>query len=353
MSYTFRVVFDGVISYVPEKPFFVERRDKPRHWKAQEEEIRSVAVLLPDLRRPGTTQVPKPGKPVYLPRFRDPHFPILRFRLGDLRQETTRRVDLVCRDISSRDEDAMIFLRREQIRFDLESENTSRFTFANFVSPLDQEVPSSERDEMESLWWLPALDQLVDSEDKDAARICEKFLPSYRGPFPEGLIGRVECNGGRLRTFDFNRSAEGFPIGWRFASPGDARSTGRWNRAIGNSTALEFFDVRGDVQIEIKRLANEVISRKIVLGFSPGASRDILQIEISNREPDFLFEEEGLRRAVAPDMDFQAFYEKLSSVDPSRVASLPVPHPARKSFFGVYEKPCAGSWGLMPEEGEQ
>jgi hypothetical protein len=144
-----------------------------------------------------------------------------------------------------------------------------------------------------------------------------------------------------LRTDDFNRSVDSIPIPWRFASPADASGNGTWNRALANSIALEFFDVKDWVHIELRRLANEVVIEELVLAPAPGASRPVIEIYISNREPDFLFQEEGFGRLTLPDVDFQPFYE-LSSFR-GDISGLPIPHPAKSSFFGIREKPCAGS----------
>lgn len=195
---------------------------------------------------------------------------------------------------------------------------------------------------METLWWLPDLTRIVDDQFASARIVKPDVLPSYKGPFPEGLVARVECNGGRLRTFDFNRDVDGVPLAWRFAPPDDVISEGRWNRALSNSLALEFYDVRGPVRIELKRLANEVITDYLVLAPAPGASRPVLEISISNREPDLLFQEEGFGRSTIPDVDFQPFYEQLSLAK-DNWEKLPIPHPARFAFFGIREKPCAGT----------
>jgi len=359
VSYTFRVIFDGVCAYVPDRRFFIKdksTKDFRRRCDIADPNdplsgsVRSLAVLLPDLRRPGIPNIPK-GSTSNFPVFRDPHFPLLTFRLGDLREGTTRRVDLVCRDISRLDEEGNLFLRREQIRFYMDAENATTFSFADWV-PESQLQPAPRlgyRKEVESLWWLPDLARIVPAAYPEATRVDPKFLPSYRGPFPEGLIARVECQGGRLRTFDFNRNVDGLPIPWRFARPDDASSQGHWNRALSNSLALEFFDVRDEVRIELKRLANEVVVENLILAPAPGASRPIVEIHISNREPDLLFEEEGFTRSAFPDMDFQPFYEMLSEFDPREVFRLPIPHPARKMFFGIREKPCAGT--LMDGQG--
>lgn len=366
MSYTFRVVFEGVCGYVPDKPFFTPySHGSKKYWKRQEPgDIRSVAVLLPDLRRPG---VSKPeDSDLHLPKLLEPHFPLLKFHLDDLRAGTTRRVDLVCRDISQQDEAGLLFLRREQIRFHMKAENAKSFNYAGWTEhPEDKEnlldrydwfsdlpkwwgkIPDlTSREQLESLWWLPAIDRIAPTE-RDAQRARPDLLPSYRGPFPEDLIARVECLGGRLRTFDFNRGVNGLPIPWRFAPPEDSTSEGTWNQVLSNSLALEFFDVHGEVHIELKRLANEVVKEELVLGPAPGASRPVIEISISNREPDLLFQEEGFSRSTLPDMDFQPIYDKLSRAN--NVERLPVPHPARDMLFGIREKPCAGGYLLSGE----
>jgi len=417
VSYTFRVIFSGVLAYVPDKPFFEKIEHEKKCCRSDENEsdpkkktvcyhcpedegcyrrrddtiksydplsgpVRSLAVLVPDLRRPGRPNVPNPPNPpcghrhcrspLNFPRFREPHFPLLKFRLSDLRESTTRRVDLVCRDISRQDEEGLLFLRREQIRFKMEAENVTSFSYADWAPcppPLYKDLrdcckdlvrlPESwgkspdlrDRDQLESLWWLPDLNRIVLEEShKAAVRVRPDFLPSYRGPFPEGLIARVECTGGRLRTFDFNRGVDGLPFIWRFAPPDDAWSCGTWNRALANSLALEFYDVRDEVHIELKRLANEVVVEELVLAPAPGASRPVLEIEITNREPDLLFEGESFNRASLPDMDFQPFYELLSEAAQELLPCLPIPNPGTRSFFGAVEKPCAGG-GMQGQGG--
>jgi hypothetical protein len=419
VSYTFRVIFDGVLAYVPDKPLFEKcsgknenEKELPyqtcangecsavddqwrevRHvcepcegcWKRRDDTInpdepmsgpvRSLAVLMPDLRLPGTTKVPdssrnKGKRLLNFPRFRDPHFPLLKFKLGDLRRGTTRRVDLVGRDISQQDECGFLFLRREQIRFTMKAENANSFDFAGWAPcppPYYDMLPDyldylkgkgkklidlpdtwgiipdlRDREQLESLWWLPDLARIVKNDPEGLAiKAREDCLPSYRGPFPDGLIARIECTGGRLRTYDFNRNVDGAPVKWSFAPPRDLRDTS-WNRALANSLALEFFDVQDEVRIELRRLANEVVIEELVLAPGPGASRSELEIEITNREPDLLFQTESFNRSALPDMDFQPFYELLSQTDID-IDLLPIPYPHKESFFGVVEKPCAGT----------
>ncbi len=416
MSYTFRVIFEGVLGYIPDKPFFVrcckgknycctKYRDQASGatkkicyncdpdegcWKRRSDAvdpndpesgpIRSLAVLLPDLRRPGVPSVPGSTQPcphccpeeaeqdsprLNFPKFREPHFPLLSFRLSDLRESTTRRIDLVARDISRQEEEGLLFLRREQIRFKMVAENAETFSFAGWAPcppPPPYKLPDccdrlkklpewwgrspdlGDREQLESLWWLPDLERIVlDPAFQKATRARHDILPSYRGPFPEGLVARVECTGGRLRTYDFNRGVDGFPFRWRFAKPEDAWGPGSWNRALANSLALEFFDVRDEVRIELKRLANEVVVEELVLAPAPGASRPVLEICISNREPDLLFQEESFNRSSLPDMDFQPFYEQLSEASENDWAKLPIPNPGTTSFFGPVEKPCSGT----------
>jgi hypothetical protein len=85
-----------------------------------------------------------------------------------------------------------------------------------------------------------------------------------------------------------------------------------------------------------------VVIEELVLAPGPGASRSELEIEITNREPDLLFQTESFNRSALPDMDFQPLYELLSQTRKG-IDALPIPYPHKESFFGVVEKPCAGT----------
>lgn len=328
MSYTFRVIFEGVCAFVPRKPFFEDAESTA--------ELPPLTVLLPDLR--GALPVSEAGG---LYRLRPSHFPLLKFDPKNLAARTTRKVDLVCRDFVEPREQALMFLKREQIRFKIKARNARHFTYAN-CRPCNEHRPDPfNKAEMESLWWLPRIAEL----DRRRARVRPDLLPNRYQAFPDDLIARLEIQGGHLKTFDFNRDLKGDPQVWRFALPNDDYSDGHWNRPIGNRLALEFYDVEGPVRLKMRRLANEVYEETLELAHPPGGARPVLEIEICNREPEVLFtREEEQAQAILPDADFEEFYFKCSAdLGPAKSPSGPVPHHRGPVFFGPIKDPCSPS----------
>ena len=327
MSYTFRVIFEGVCAWVPDHPFFPE--DAPGTVRVNE-----VDVLVPDLSRAEYNTQPAEGLRV----FRSPHFALFKFSLPDLHRKTTRRVDLVTRDIGTHDEEGLLFLKREQIRFRLEAENATSFRFAD-RKPAPESRPKPEptrREELESLWWLPRLQDIAPAYQRARA----DHLSTHRGPFPEELQARVEIKGGFLKTYDFNRDVNGDPLPWRFL-PADATSgQGLWNRAIGNRQALEFYDVQGPVTIELKRIANDVHTTELVLDLPPGAHRPVLEVFVTNLEPELMFGAQDRLTAQLPDPDFEEFYY-MHSDNVTFNEERPVPNPSGFGFLGIRDKPCS------------
>lgn len=166
-------------------------------------------------------------------------------------------------------------------------------------------------------------------------------LSTHYGPFPEELQARIEIRGGYLRTYDFNRNVNNDPQPWRFLAANDSGS-GCWNRAIGNRQALEFYDVRGPVILELKRLASDVHTTELVLNVPPGAYRSELEVHVTNLEPEQMFGVQDRLTAQLPDPDFEEFYLMHSeNFDPNE--KRPVPNPSGFGFLGIRDKPCSPS----------
>ena len=343
MSYTFRVIFDGVCGFVPNRPFFSPNGTGV--WGANGDTVENVDVLLPDLSRAEYNTQGAQGLRV----FRSPHFALLKFQLPDLHRKTSRRVDLVCRDIGSRDEEGLLFLKREQIRFNLDDP----FTYSDW-SPNDKQqqdlreavidsrlpavhVPTGScREQEDSLWWLPRLQEIEPYYD----RVNPNLLRDQDGhcwAFPEELQARVEISGGHLRTFDFNRNVNGEPQPWRFLPAAETAGSGVWNRAIGNRLALEFKKVCGPVEIELKRIANDVQETKLVLKPRSGD----LEVVITNSEPEALFGVRDRLTAQLPDPDFEEVYYMLTDPGLDFNELRPVPNPSGFGFIGILDKPCS------------
>lgn len=350
MSYTFRVIFDGVCAFVPDKPFFSRNKDTGV-WGANGDKATYVDVLLPDLTRAEYNTQAARGLRI----FRSPHIALLKFQRDHLDwSETSRRVDLVCRDIDSSDEEGLLFLKREQIRFHLKASNVKCFEYADWSPDEKQQgdlreavidsrisgvhVPTTD-DQMESLWWLPRLREIEPHYDRVNSRMVRGKDGLCRA-FPEELQARVEINGGRLRTFGFNRDVNGEPQPWRFLPADETAGSGVWNRAIGNRLALEFFDVCGRVGIELKRIANDVEITNLVL--MPRVDQEVLEVVMTNSEPEALFGVRDRLTAQLPDPDFEEFYYMLTDPDSNDFNELrPVPNPSGFGFIGILDKPCS------------
>lgn len=345
MSYTFRVIFDGVCALVPDYPFFPE---KP----IGDVRATELDVLLPDLTRAEYNTQPVEGLRV----FRSPHFALLKFDVANLQRETTRRVDLFARAGDSPDEKGLIFLKREQIRICLKAENATSFQYSSWkptnTSKLNDSWVSEEatpglhfpepavQEQLESLWWLPRMQEIAPAYQK----VRPGHLSTTLGPFPEELQARVEVKGGCLKTYDFNRDASGSPLPWRFLPASATPDTqGCWNRAIGNRQALEYYDVRGPVVLELKRLANEVHATELVLDQPRGVDSPDLEVVVTNREPESLFGVRDRLTAQLPDPDFEEFYLMHSDVQNAILQgeSRPVPNPSGFGFLGIEDKPCS------------
>jgi hypothetical protein len=303
----------------------------------------SLAVLLPDLRK--AARLPEV---LGLCRYRPAHFPLLKCPAPQVALGSTRKIDLFCRDVGSSLEQALVFLKREQIRFSLVGSNVQKFEFAAWRPTAGDEdkhpIPvENDFEEAESLWWLPRIAEVAKPWDL----VWPEHMPANLHAFPDALVARVETKGGRLRTFDFNRDGRNRPHKWRFAAADDDFSQGKWNRAIGNRLALEFFDVSGPVTIELKRLSTDVFTDQLVLAPPPGGAGSVLEIEICNREPEFLFSEADARvLAMLPDADFEAYYDLCCLppdpiADPKADLTRRVPHHKGPTFFGPIKNPCS------------
>ncbi len=327
MSYTFRVIFEGICAYVPDRPFFVQEANGK--WKAGSPT--SVQVLIPDL----TGRIPRPGtQPLAIA----PHFLTLRARVRDLQPETDRHYRLTYRQPGSLDEMALFRVDGEEMKIELDrSSNGDAFSFANWVPKRPQELPDLRSVLMtSSLYWLPRLEEIAPHFDQVDADL---LAPN---PFPQSLAGRVAIEGGTLRVAGFNRERNGRPRVWRFADPASSQDPGVWNRAIGNRLALEFFDVEGPVRIVLE--APGGAAKQLVLAPPPGTGGDVESI-VSNVEPESLFVPEAPLRGFDP--DFDVFYDLglAPKVYPSkpRPTIRPVPNPPPTVFLGVFEKPCSGT----------
>ncbi len=327
MSYTFRVIFEGVCAYVPDSPFFA-RNDQG---KTEAGHPKALHVLVPNL-----TPIGRIGTSLPIPN----HYPTLRTRLRDLQSETDRNYQLLFRQPGGRDEMALFNLQGEEIDFKFEAcSNEMAFTFGNWVAPNGQDRPNlSETREVQSLHWLPRLEEIAPDFD----RILPHLIDPTPGRFPAALSARFAIGGGFFRVAGFNREPRtSTPQTWRFADPSNSNGTGVWNRAVGNRLALEYFKVKGPTRISLTAPRFGGTGTRIVLAPPPGTTEDV-ELTVSNVEPEMLFAPET---AVSDfDPDFDVFYSlcKPPVAKSSQQTGRPIPNPPQSLFLGAFEKTCSG-----------
>lgn len=312
MSYTLRLIFEGVCAFVPDKPFFTNGLPG---------QPTSMSVLIPDLRRAqvGATK-----------RMRDAHFPVLSFELENLvRAKSTRFVDLVFREDLAKNEHGLCILRNEVVTVDSIEGRPQNFQFASTV-PLGQ-VPANMA-ELSSVFWLPRIAEIQPGYEKAMRPLNPKRFKLV----PPELIGAVQIDRGFFRCLGFNRDDSGDPRIWRFAKDDDG--AGVWNRVVGNRFALELFDLTMPVSLLLD--ARTIDPQPTQLTFFPRQNESLVEVEVSNLEPEQIFADSGLHIEASPDPDFEEFYGRISS---NRNPTPPViPNlKRRQSGLGDVRKPCA------------
>ena len=315
MSYTFRLIFEGVCAFVPDAPFFIG--DKPQ-------QPSKMSVLIPDLRRAAERTT----------GMRDAHFPAIIFNLENLdRLNSDRFVDLIFREDNSQKECGLCVLRKEVIKVDSTAGRPEKFQFASTVPNPPSNFPRTVAEAM-SVYWLPPIVELHQNGTELAASDLD---PDRFTLFPPQLIGAVQVCRGFFRCVNFNREESGDPIIWRFAGLNDP-GQGKWNRVIGNRWAVEIYDLNDPITLTLEGRA--IDPQTTQLTFSPKLNEALVEVEISNLEPDQIFADSGLDIVGSPDPDFEEFYHQISS---QNAPSNPlVPNLGRGQIgLGTVRKPCA------------
>lgn len=326
MAFTVRVVFEGVLGFVPNEPFF---HSAPRG--AQPGKPSTLSVLVPDLRAPalagwedGITR-DKPD-----PRYRSAHVPVLLVDPLAVRGAHGLSPSSLFVDPASGRLRAAYLLAGVVMTLP----ELGPLTFESAVSrqPLP---PSADSPKRRSLWWLPRMADIAPD-----SQLAKKELLEANGDqlLLQGVAARIDTRGGHLSVAGFN---SGGGQSWLYASVRRNPETGalesgnedRWARAVANRIALE-----GQSENAAK-LSFDLIGGEAELVLEPTGSNDVVEVIVANIEPEVLFlgESSPFGENPLPDPDFEPFYD-LSTAPPTASRLFPV---RAENARGQNEKPCA------------
>lgn len=317
MSFTLRVVFEGVCAFVPDIPIFDQ--NEVGDWIAAQPN--SMTVLLPDLREPAEASYSTPQKRV----FRHSHFPVLEFDndLLDVAKSTRsvhhlRKVGGTTRGYCLLDKEE-IFLP-----------SAGGFSVDHTI-PADHKVPSKK--DMESLWWVPRLRAI--STNQGYWKVQKTKNPSPNVDLPKAIVAALKLAHGALRVIDFNQDATGKLQNWRFALPLKS-GPGAWNRPIGTALALDLNVSTPEVAIELQVRKEGGVEARTRLVFCPAVPQAVVTLRVLNVEIEKLFFPAGSFAVEgSPDPDFEAFYNLTVDPTPGPVPDLGA------GQVGDETKPCA------------
>lgn len=327
MSYTFRVIFEGICGFVPDTPFFVQKDGKWEPGKPSE-----VSVLLPKC------QVARaaPWKDAGVRVVREAHWPVLTVeasrlqatnapRNPDLKWHGRIKVSINGEEVEKEADWATFLLDEEKVRFVL-SDCQSNLRVDTKI-PTDPTTPDERPGgDSGSLWWLPRLAE-ISPQDRKASSVLK---PAPAQKVHDSLAAAVEVTAGRLSVVDFNRDKYGNPRTWSFTHPTKWWSTKRyWKRPIGNTLALVLEQSATELKVELER--GQVLSFGL-----RGDSTEPVQIFVSNMEVDDRLLQGRFRGSRDRDPDFQELYRLSSSG--SEVG--PVPN-AKAEPAGPRVDPCS------------
>lgn len=331
MGATLKVVLEGVLGLVPDKPFFEKKNGKPVKGKPT-----SLTVLVPDLRvqRMAGWEVGKQIDEAER-RHRAAHFPVLLFNPLDV-VSSDLRIDGLFLDRQSGRMLALHLLGDEVLT--LPRLNTGVLTFegsiSNKATPPKKDCPLRK-----SMWWVPRMSDIA----KDDARYARKELLTTpaQNLSTVGLAARVHCDGGRLEIAGFNQSGARV---WAFGSV--TRIDGKhqlcedphkvWDRAIGNEIVL-----KGEASTETVTLIFDSNPKQELVLRPVDANSKTVEIVVANAEPEVLI----LGRTtpflktsehVLPDPDFEEFY-LMSGAPDGTTRLVPLNDPDGSGPDG---KPC-------------
>jgi hypothetical protein len=329
MAFTFRIVFSGLIAFVPDKPF------------DGTEPVKSIHVLLPNALKP---RLLKPSKPsddgsVQEPLILPPHYPLLVFDTKTLQPVRDPQFFFVKENSDSgffsgsATQRGMAPLLSSDITIlpDGREPDHGGLRLIN-GRPKDESNPTEE--ELQSLSWLKKIDKLGGG----IRNVDPRFLESLSKD-EKVIVARLLLTTGRLRTFEVSGPK------WQYLELGAPIKDPEAGDRVATKLALEF-EADHMVKVVFRSFGSTTPSKLI---FAPPAQEPFedVRIDIQNLEPEKILEmdqdeDEDLHPAPEIDPDFSIFYDLLEGfgeTDPRPVPRRSVPAGAGRSAGDG--KPCS------------
>ncbi len=347
MAFTLRVVFEGILAYVPDKPFF-ERDEKgePKPGSPTKVWVLVPRLLPPDLADWDRTAPPLDPIEVH---YRWPHVGLIsvprRFVKNKQAREFSRRIA----DLSVTHLTLVRMLTNDLIRFVEKNGSLSGKLQCNLTvptTPAHRELPGPNLQEQQSLWWLPRLADIA-PEFATLKPVNDPGKPGFKFK-PSDLSAAICLEKGRLFVTDWNRKGK---FKWEFT---EAKRNGTkvdpcgprmWNRAIARQLVWEVEISGSSVDLQLgddTEIPPPLRLRPTI--FSPGP----VELSVTCMEPEVSLLSKSQHKPFEAilakhfgrfDPDFQVFYD---------LAKPPLtPKPRRYPYdrfkdIGLDGKPCAG-----------
>jgi len=247
MPFTFRVIFSGLFSFVPNQPFSQANHDR------QDQRPTRCTVLAPDLRQASARLYE--AKSVAI----GPHVPLVAFELADLdEQHSTAGPHIFFRLHRDAEDHVLCLASQRQLRLRVDDSAPSKDSLeAFYVKPKSFLEPTTAA-ERQSLYWLTRM------ADAKAGPVRKELLEA--GPLPPGIVLRMNLRQGVLRTQALNRGTDDELRFWQFdsAQPHAIAQSLVWEVRAQNHVDLLFDDgINGPRKLRLRpptgRPGNDVV----------------------------------------------------------------------------------------------
>lgn len=300
MPYTLRIVFSGLCAFAPNRPLDPSRR--PGNDPAEPD---SAVVLLRNLLEP--VQL-RDGSPMPF------HIPRVEVRKKNLRDSSTRRIDLLQPSQDPGEDLNHCIFRFEDISFQplggAVSQNRLAVENRQVDNLADLDVDALTDEERGSLFWLLKLERAAGGDAFLDDRLLGDLLPS---PDDTPLIARIHLGEGTLKTLDLQDGL------WVF----DRNDQNEVERPLARSLALEIENLEQDVEILFDIFDRREVQTRLVVGPPDGSPNETVEIAIRNQEIEALRGFLGQPRGVTADQECEIYFGLLQTEVPPERQRVP------------------------------